>query len=187
MARDQDRAAGPGEGRFRQQAQEAGGRGTKDSGNGAGAGCLAGRIPASLERFLNLYHQGHYFASHEVLEETWRRCRSDFYRGLIILAAAFVRRERGTPRGVRRNLLKARRYLERYRPHYLGIDVDRIVDFIDRNAARIAAAGHPKGEALRRLVPELSLPVHAAWVRGDEPEWQADAAEQGPAGGQEGR
>jgi len=94
--------------------------------------------------------RGEYFESHEVLEKAWLHSRSDFYHGLIILAAAFVRRDRGTPRGVRRNLLKARRYLERYRPHYLGIDVERILAFIDRYARLVEEAGDPEGEALRR-------------------------------------
>ena len=150
------------------------------AGRRAGASPAPAPVPGPLAAFLDLYHRGRYFESHEVLEEAWHRCRSDFYHGLIILAAAFVRRDRGTPRGVRRNLLKARRYLERYRPRYLGLDVERILAWIDRYAARVAEAGDPEGEALRRLVPDLPLPVNPAWIRGDEPEWDGDA---GPAGG----
>ena len=129
-------------------------------------------VPAALAQFLRLYHDGRFFESHEVLEEAWHRTHSDFYHGLIILAAAFVRRDRGTPRGVRRNLAKARRYLERYRPHYLGLDVEAILAFIDRQIPAVEQAGDPEGEALRRLVPDLPLLVHPGWVRGDEPEWQ---------------
>ena len=139
-------------------------------------------VPAPLAAFLHLYHRGRFFESHEVLEEAWRRCRSDFYHGLIILAAAFVRRDRGTPRGVRRNLAKARRYLERYRPHYLGIDVEAILAFADRQIRAVERAGDPEGDALRRLVPDLPLPVHPGWVRGDEPEWD-DARSDPRAGG----
>ncbi|ADU50461.1 Methyltransferase type 11 [Thermaerobacter marianensis DSM 12885] len=129
-------------------------------------------VPPPLATFLWLYHRGRFFESHEVLEEAWHRSRSDFYHGLIILAAAFVRRDRGTPRGVRRNLAKARRYLAKYRPHYLGLDVDAILAFIDRQIPAVERAGDPEGEALRRLVPDLPLPVHPGWVRGDEPEWE---------------
>jgi len=129
-------------------------------------------VPAPLAAFLERYRRGEYFESHEVLEKAWLHSRSDFYHGLIILAAAFVRRDRGTPRGVRRNLLKARRYLERYRPHYLGIDVERILAFIDRYARLVEEAGDPEGEALRRLVPDLPLEADLSRIRGDEPECQ---------------
>ncbi|GAB6877458.1 DUF309 domain-containing protein [Thermaerobacter litoralis] len=149
-----------------------------------GGGGVEGRppgalVPAALAEFLRLYHDGRFFEGHEVLEEAWHRTRSDFYHGLIILAAAFVRRDRGTPRGVRRNLAKARRYLERYRPHYLGLDVEAILAFIDRQIPAVEQAGDPEGEALRRLVPDLPLLVHPGWVRGDEPEWQDEPAERG--------
>ncbi|QBS37345.1 DUF309 domain-containing protein [Thermaerobacter sp. FW80] len=140
-------------------------------------------VPAPLAAFLHLYHRGRFFESHEVLEEAWRRCRSDFYHGLIILAAAFVRRDRGTPRGVRRNLAKARRYLERYRPHYLGIDVEAILAFADQKIRAVERAGDPEGDALRRLVPDLPLPVHPGWVRGDEPEWDDARSDSRPGAG----
>src|SRR5690606_41977082 len=83
-------------------------------------------FPGAYLRFIQLFNAGKYWESHEVLESPWRENRSRFYRGIIIYASAFVHAQRGNPRGVRKQLLKARRYLEAYRPHYLGIDVDRL-------------------------------------------------------------
>lgn len=69
-------------------------------------------IPDELEAFLDLYNRNCFFSAHEVLEEAWLQNGSALYRGLIILAAAFCKRDRGNPKGVLRNLTKARRYLQ---------------------------------------------------------------------------
>src|SRR5690606_41625908 len=82
-------------------------------------------LPAPLAAFLERYRRGEYFESHEVREKAWLHSRSDFYPGLIILAAAFLRRARGTPGGAPRNLLKAPRCRAPYPPPSPGLDVER--------------------------------------------------------------
>lgn len=143
------------------------------------------RLPTALERFLALYRAGDYFAGHEVLEEAWHGTGSDLYRGLIILAAAFCKRERGNAVGAARNLRKALRYLQRCPDVCLGVDVAALrrgaAERLQRlQAASIEAHGHVAGdgtwdpEGLRSLVPDLPIPVDPSRVRGDEPEWAAE-------------
>jgi len=76
-----------------------------------------------LRDFVRLFERGEFFASHEVLEARWLATRDPFERGLIIYAAAFVKRDRGNPRGTRRHLEKALRYFAPYPPSHRGIDV----------------------------------------------------------------
>lgn len=126
--------------------------------------------PGAYLRFIQLFNAGKYWESHEVLESPWRENRSRFYRGIIIYASAFVHAQRGNPRGVRKQLLKARRYLEAYRPHYLGIDVDRLLAHAARCLEVVSGDAPPEGPALARAIPFDRLTLDARLVRGDEPE-----------------
>ncbi|HEX6987877.1 MAG TPA: DUF309 domain-containing protein [Bacillota bacterium] len=140
-------------------------------------------LPPALARFLELYRCGRFFEGHEVLEQAWLRTRSPFYQGLIIMAAAFCKRDRGNGTGAARNLRKALRRLEACPPVHLGLDVAAVRDGITRRLERLRAEGiDPDGGfagdgsldpgMLRRLVPDLPLPVDRAAIRGDEPEWR---------------
>ncbi len=52
-------------------------------------------FPAPLEAFVELFDQEAFWASHEVLEGSWRETDSDFYHGLILYTSAFVHVRRG--------------------------------------------------------------------------------------------
>lgn len=118
--------------------------------------------PDPLLEFIALFNRGAYWESHEVLERPWRRNRSDFYRGLILLASALVHAQRGNRHGIAAQLRKAIPLLERYRPHYLGLDVEAIVE-------HATAALTPQAS----LAP-LRLVATTDRVRGDEPELRGD-------------
>jgi hypothetical protein len=128
-------------------------------------------FPQCLQRFAALFNTGRYFESHEALERAWVKNRSAFYKGLIIYASAFVHLQRGNLSGAVKQLGKVPRYLSRFRPGYLGVDVDGVLDH----------AGHCRNEAARSPatvvaatlldgVPPLTL--RAALYRGDEDEAQ---------------
>ena len=127
-------------------------------------------LPPELQRFLRLVEEERYWDSHEALEGPWRRSGSDFYHGLILYASAFVHAQRGNPHGVRAQLLKARPKLERYRPEYLGLDVESILSHADACIRAVDATGPPPD--LERL-PKPSLDLVEKAVRGDEPELAA--------------
>jgi len=98
----------------------------------------AGGDAEALQAFVRLFDCGQFFASHEILEARWLVTRDPFQRGLIILAAAFVQRDRGNRRGLTRHLLKARRYLLAHLPHCQGLDVQGLLLEFDARLAQLA-------------------------------------------------
>ena len=124
------------------------------------------RLPAPLREFAALYGRGEFWEAHEVLEAPWRAGRSPFYKGLILLASAWVHAGRGNPRGVEAQLRKAERALEPYRPAYLGVDVAALLAHAARARARVAASP----ASLHALLPPPPLSPTPALLRGDEPE-----------------
>ena len=137
---------------------------------GAGDPGAGEPFPAALRAFVSYFNQERFWESHEVLEAPWRRNRSPFYKGLIIYASAFVHVQRGNPRGVRKQLVKARRYLWAYAPHYLGVDTAGLLAHLERCLAAVSMDDPPAGEALRRAVAFHRLELDRALLRGDEPE-----------------
>jgi predicted metal-dependent hydrolase len=89
-----------------------------------------------LERGLELIRAGAYFDAHEELEDEWREAPAaerDFLQGLVHVAVAWLHAERDNRNGCERQLDKARRRLEPYRPSHRGVDVDLVL-------AQVAAA-----------------------------------------------
>lgn len=129
--------------------------------------------PAFLE-FVELFNRGEYWESHEVLEGPWRANRSDFFQGLILLASAYVHAQRGKAAGIRKQMEKALRRLAPYQPHYMGIDVDELVDVAE--ACIALAEESPAGSAPQ--IPFVRLIIRPELVIGDEEEcFGADAAD----------
>ena len=80
----------------------------------------------SLERGLELIREGAYFEAHEELEDEWRvapAAERDFLQGLVHVSVAWLHAERGNRPGCERQLAKAARRLEAYRPEHRGVDV----------------------------------------------------------------
>ena len=96
-----------------------------------------------MDEGLPLIREGAYFKAHEELEDEWRTAPAaerDFLQGLVHVAVAWLHAERGNRNGCERQLVKAERRLDGYRPRHRGIDVDEILDDV-ATARRIAAAG----------------------------------------------
>ncbi len=129
-------------------------------------------FPVPLQRFVRLFNAAHYWDSHEELEGAWREGRSDFYQGLILYASAFVHVARGNAHGVRAQLGKAAARLDAYRPAYLGVDVEALLQAADATLGALDEDRTP-------VAPALVL--DRARVRGTEPELRPRAA--GPAAG----
>ena len=95
-----------------------------------------------LERGLELIRAGAYFDAHEELEDEWREAPAperDFLQGLVHVAVAWHHAERQNRPGCERQLEKARRRLEPYRPSHRGVDVDGVLAQVARARLRVAA------------------------------------------------
>lgn len=120
--------------------------------------------------FLDLFNQGRYWDSHEALEPAWRETRSDFYHALILFASAFVHVQRGNRHGIGAQLAKAEPLFHPRRPHYLGLDVDRILDHSADCRIIVANNPHTPPQDWKSLIPTPTLHFDPALILGSEPE-----------------
>ncbi len=132
-------------------------------------------LPPAYAAFLERFAAGAFWEAHERLEGAWRDNRSGFYKGLILLASAFVHAGRGNRHGVAAQLGKAARELAPYAPAYLGQDVDALLELAARGRALAAAraGAPPTPPEWRWLLPPPDLTPREAWFRGDESELSA--------------
>jgi uncharacterized protein len=94
-----------------------------------------------LERGLELIREGAYFEAHEELEDEWRIAPAgerDFLQGLVHVAVAWLHAERANSPGCERQLEKAARRLEAYRPEHRGVDVALVLEDVAAAQARVA-------------------------------------------------
>jgi uncharacterized protein len=83
----------------------------------------------TLRRGIQLFNQGEFFASHEVLEEAWkleRGPRRQFLQAVIHVAVGLHHIRQGNPAGASGQFRKAMDKLAPYLPACEGIDTDRL-------------------------------------------------------------
>lgn len=82
-------------------------------------------------RGIEQFNRQRFFESHDSWEELWidqRGAARAFYQGLIQAAAALHHLRGGNLRGARKLAAGSSGYLDRYRPKYQGLDVDRFLE-----------------------------------------------------------
>lgn len=102
-----------------------------------------------LEEGLELIRRGAFFEAHEELEDEWREApepERDFLQGLVHVTVAWHHAERGNRPGCERQLEKAARRLEPYRPTHRGVDVGDVLE-------QVACARASVANGLLRLAP----------------------------------
>jgi predicted metal-dependent hydrolase len=93
-------------------------------------------------RGLDLIRDREFFAAHEELELAWRAAAAeerDFFQGLVHFTVAWYQAGRGKHTGCERQLQKAARRLAPYAPAHRGVDVQAVLDQVER--ARWIVAG----------------------------------------------
>ncbi|MFO7571048.1 MAG: DUF309 domain-containing protein [Gaiellaceae bacterium] len=94
-----------------------------------------------LGRGLELIDAGEYFEAHEELEEEWRDAPAGeraFLQGLVHVSVGWLHASRGNRPGCERQLEKAVRRLEAYRPSHRGVNVDAVLVQVAEARALVA-------------------------------------------------
>jgi len=103
-----------------------------------------------------------FFEAHEVWEELWADTEGEsrrFYQGLIQVAVCLHNFGNGNIRGAKKLNVGCRGYLDSYRPHYLGLDVDKLLSQLDACCREIMESQEefPRIEIVPDLIPEIHL------------------------------
>ncbi len=88
-------------------------------------------LVSTLAQAIEEFNTHRFFQCHETLEDIWRaepRPLRQFYKGVIQVAAGFHHLRRNNWKGTVNKLESGTRYLEPFRPRYLGVDVHRLID-----------------------------------------------------------
>jgi predicted metal-dependent hydrolase len=82
--------------------------------------------PEQVLRFVARFDRGDYWLAHEELEDLWLEDRSDLYKGLIQVAAAFVHVDRNNWNGAAKMFASATSLLNDYPARQQGFDLGGI-------------------------------------------------------------
>lgn len=103
-----------------------------------------------------------FFEAHEVWEELWTDYRGPdrkFYQGLIQVAVCLHHFGNGNTRGAKKLYLTSLDYLREYRPHHLGLDLEKLFREFEVCLKPIMASSeeYPKIDIVPDLIPEIHL------------------------------
>ena len=130
-------------------------------------------LPAEYRRFVDQFNHGWYWASHETLEDAWRRTRSEFYHGLILLASTFVHLQRENAHGVAAQTDKAIAALASCPPQYLGMDVTQLIAHLRQVQSAVRQKSR-SSEGWARGIATPVLELDERLIRGTEPELDSE-------------
>lgn len=106
-------------------------------------------MDARLREGIRLFNEGRYFESHESLEDSYRRAEDKdkpFLEGLIQLAVACrIFCDFGEVKGPVRMVRQAIIRLENYRPLYLNVKVQEMIEALEAWTERAEADGASAG------------------------------------------
>jgi predicted metal-dependent hydrolase len=108
------------------------------------------------------FNQCDFFEAHEAWEELWTEYQGpsrEFYQGLIQVAVCLHHFGNENIRGARKLYHSSRKYLEKYRPHHEGIDLEKLFSELEVCCADIIASDEqfPSVQINPELIPEIHL------------------------------
>jgi predicted metal-dependent hydrolase len=117
---------------------------------------LTGLFPLGIRHF----NDCDFFEAHEAWEGLWTEYRGPargFLQGLIQVAVALHHFGNGNLRGARKVYLSSRGYLEGYRPHYAGLDLDSFLEQYRLCFADLLEDDQARVEIDPERIPEIHL------------------------------
>ncbi|MFY4775497.1 DUF309 domain-containing protein [Metabacillus sp. RGM 3146] len=88
--------------------------------------------PEEYYQFFVHFNEGDYYTCHDLLEEIWMTDKSNlFLKGLLQMSVAIYHYEYGNVSGARLMMNAGKKYIQRYRPAFWGVDLERVHSFIE--------------------------------------------------------
>ncbi|MCI0640570.1 MAG: DUF309 domain-containing protein [Gemmataceae bacterium] len=115
-----------------------------------------------------LFNRGDFFEAHEVWEELWMETfgpEKSFYQGLIQAAVGLCHFCNGNLRGAVKLYHSSRDYMIKHGPVFLGLDLNRFWDDMEKCFAPLLTAQPPRDASpAEDLIPTIELnPPPADW------------------------
>jgi len=103
------------------------------------------------------FNAGRFFPAHEAWETVWKQSKrtpdEEFFKGLSQLGAGYTHYRRGNPHGTHVLMRRALSRITRFGTAHHGIDLERLVAEVERQAGSVEAA-----DAAGDPLPELEPP-----------------------------
>lgn len=111
---------------------------------------------------IEYFNECDFFEAHEIWEDLWADVQGSsrrFYQGLIQVAVCLHHFGNGNIRGAKKLYHGCRGYLEDYRPHFEGIDVEKLLSELQVCCAEILESQEefPKIDIDPEKIPEIQL------------------------------
>lgn len=108
------------------------------------------------------FNECEFFEAHEAWEELWTEYQGPsrrFYQGLIQVAVCLHHFGNENARGAIKLYHSSSKYLHDYRPHYEGVNVDKLLDELHQCCAELLASTEefPRVKIVPDLIPEIHL------------------------------
>ncbi|MEQ8789742.1 MAG: DUF309 domain-containing protein [Pirellulaceae bacterium] len=121
--------------------------------------------PAYDPRFLagvKYFNECEFFEAHDAWEELWADYQGPsrfFYKGLIHAAVCLHHFGNENARGAIKLYHSCHKYLGEYRPHYEGVDIDKLLSELDACCADLVGSDEefPRVQIVPDLIPEIHL------------------------------
>jgi predicted metal-dependent hydrolase len=89
--------------------------------------------PMEYYEFFVKFNEGDYYTCHDLLEEMWLTDKDNYFlKGLLQMTVAIYHYEYGNVKGARAMMNAGYRYIQKYRPRYWGIDLEKVNGFIEQ-------------------------------------------------------